>query len=248
METARRRCQPGRPGDRRRRLLRRPSAAAVHGRPRGQSAGLSRPAARSRPGTGLHAEGGERLAGRSVRGRRVQSGSSRRRRRSGGRRRARHRRHGGLGRGRGAGAAARRASGFWCWARRAPSGSVAVQAARLLGAGRIVAAGRDGGAAGAGAPSWAPTRSSTSARRRSRGGVPRCFPGGGPDVVIDPLWGAPALAAMRMAPLNTRLDQPRPVGRRRARRCRPPPSAASGCRSSATRCSRRRSTLWPART
>ena len=84
-------------------------------------------------------------------------------------------------------------------------GSVAVQAARLLGAGRIVAAGRD-------------TERLERARRLGADAVVHigddtdleaafrdAFPDGGPDVVIDPLWGKPALAAMSMASLNTRL-------------------------------------------
>ena len=33
----------------------------------------------------------------------------------------------------------------------------------------------------------------------------KAFPDGGPDVIIDPLWGAPALAAMAAAPANARV-------------------------------------------
>lgn len=84
-------------------------------------------------------------------------------------------------------------------------GSVAVQAARLLGAGRIVAAGRDAGrlerAHRLGADAVVHIGDDTDLEAAFR----EAFPEGGPDVVIDPLWGAPALAAIRMAPMNTRL-------------------------------------------
>jgi NADPH2:quinone reductase len=84
-------------------------------------------------------------------------------------------------------------------------GSVAVQAARLLGAGRIVAAGRDAArlerARRLGADAVVHLGDDTDLEAAFRD----AFPDGGPEVVIDPLWGAPALAAMRMAPLNMRL-------------------------------------------
>jgi NADPH2:quinone reductase len=84
-------------------------------------------------------------------------------------------------------------------------GSVAVQAARLLGAGRIVAAGRDAKrlerARRIGADAVVEIGDDASLEDAFR----QAFPDGGPEVVIDPLWGEPALAAMRMAPLNMRL-------------------------------------------
>jgi NADPH2:quinone reductase len=84
-------------------------------------------------------------------------------------------------------------------------GSIAVQAARLLGAGRIVAAGRDAErlerAHRLGADAVVHIGDGTDLEAAFR----EAFSDGGPDVVIDPLWGAPALAAMRMAPMNTRL-------------------------------------------
>jgi NADPH:quinone reductase-like Zn-dependent oxidoreductase len=83
-------------------------------------------------------------------------------------------------------------------------GSVAVQAARLLGAGRVVAAGRD--------------RERLDRSRRLgadavvdlgaddlEGAFRSAFSDGGPDLVIDPLWGPPALAAMMIAPVGMRL-------------------------------------------
>lgn len=83
-------------------------------------------------------------------------------------------------------------------------GHVAVQAARLLGADRVVAAGRD------------PERLE---RVRELGAdevvvlgdddpaaaFAAAFPDGGPELVIDPLWGTPALAAIRNAPVGMRL-------------------------------------------
>lgn len=83
-------------------------------------------------------------------------------------------------------------------------GSVAVQAARLLGASRVVAAGRDH------------ERLERSLRLGADATVAlgegdaaedfkAAFPDGGPDLVIDPLWGPPALAAIGIAPIGMRL-------------------------------------------
>ena len=83
-------------------------------------------------------------------------------------------------------------------------GSVAVQAARLLGASRVVAAGRD-------AERLERARKlGADAVVALDGGDPAeafraAFPDGGPDLVIDPLWGAPALAAIAIAPIGMRL-------------------------------------------
>jgi len=85
-------------------------------------------------------------------------------------------------------------------------GSVAVQAAKVLGAGLVIAADRD------------PVRLE---RLRDRGadaivtltpdgditGDCRAVVGGGVDVIIDPLWGSPALGAMRAAARGARLVQ-----------------------------------------
>jgi NADPH2:quinone reductase len=84
-------------------------------------------------------------------------------------------------------------------------GSIAVQAARLLGASRIVAAGRDPQrlerSRGLGADAVVELRPDSDMERAFR----EAFAEGGPDVVIDPLWGAPALAAIAAAPLDTRF-------------------------------------------
>jgi NADPH2:quinone reductase len=83
-------------------------------------------------------------------------------------------------------------------------GNVAVQAARLLGAARIVAAGRDRerlehcrelGADDVVALGDDDLQEAFRA----------AFPDGGPELVIDPLWGAPALAACSIAPIGMRL-------------------------------------------
>jgi NADPH:quinone reductase-like Zn-dependent oxidoreductase len=85
-------------------------------------------------------------------------------------------------------------------------GSIAVQAAKVLGAGRVVAADRD---------------ADRLARQRERGADAtvalspgtdlaasfREAAGGGVDVIIDPLWGAPALAAMQAAAHGARHVQ-----------------------------------------
>jgi NADPH2:quinone reductase len=80
-------------------------------------------------------------------------------------------------------------------------GTIAVQAAKLLGAGRVVAAARDADSLrrvadlGADATvdlSGEPSVAELSARIRDAAG-------GGVDVTIDPVWGVPALAAMGAA-------------------------------------------------
>jgi NADPH2:quinone reductase len=86
-------------------------------------------------------------------------------------------------------------------------GQIAVQGARLLGAGRVVAAARDG-------------ESLDHARHRlgadavvelaGEGDLTERFKeaaGGGYDVVVDPLWGEPALAALAALNVEGRLVQ-----------------------------------------
>ena len=109
-------------------------------------------------------------------------------------------------------------------------GSVALQAAKLLGAERVVAAGRRREALdrslelGADA---AVTLDDLAAGFDDDAG---------PTVVIDPLWGEPVAAAAHVAAPapESSTSASRPGRRRRSRR---PPSAASSCRSSATRTS-----------
>ena len=84
------------------------------------------------------------------------------------------------------------------------TGNIAVQAARILGAGRVVAAAR-------------PSERLDRLIERGAdavvelGGDPtdaiRAATDGGPDVTVDLLWGEPALAAMRAAALHARHVQ-----------------------------------------
>ena len=79
-------------------------------------------------------------------------------------------------------------------------GQVAVQAAKLLGASRVVAAGRNphglARAAELGADATVRLGEEGDLAERFRGGSRRR---GGFDVIVDPLWGEPALAAMEAA-------------------------------------------------
>jgi NADPH:quinone reductase len=83
-------------------------------------------------------------------------------------------------------------------------GLVAIQAAKLLGASRVVAAGRDRSrlerAQQLGADAVVELEDG-KLEDAFRG----AFPDGGPDLVIDPLWGPPALAAMNIAGDGMRL-------------------------------------------
>jgi NADPH:quinone reductase-like Zn-dependent oxidoreductase len=85
-------------------------------------------------------------------------------------------------------------------------GEVAVQAARLLGAGRVVAAGRRADrlrrAEQLGADATvdvSDTQAHPAALREASGG--------GFDVIVDPLWGAPALAGLHAAAHGARFVQ-----------------------------------------
>jgi NADPH:quinone reductase-like Zn-dependent oxidoreductase len=89
-------------------------------------------------------------------------------------------------------------------------GQVAVQAARLLGAGRVVAAGRDpellahaAGALGADAT----VDLSTARSVDELAGAFRDAAGGEIDVVLDPLWGVPGAAAVEALGTGGRLVQ-----------------------------------------
>ncbi len=83
-------------------------------------------------------------------------------------------------------------------------GQVAVQAAKLLGAGRVVAAGRD-------AEALARTRDLGADETVELGGDDvadrlRAAAGGdGPDVIVDPLWGEPARMASEAAAPRARI-------------------------------------------
>ena len=86
-------------------------------------------------------------------------------------------------------------------------GLVAVQAAKTLGAGRVVAAGRNAAglarAAGVGADATVELRGQDGLADEFR----EAFDGQGPDVVIDPLWGDPAAAAIDAARPFARIVQ-----------------------------------------
>lgn len=86
-------------------------------------------------------------------------------------------------------------------------GLVAVQAARLLGAGRVVAAGRraDGLARAIGAGADAAVR--LGAHEDLAGALREACGGEGPTLVIDPLWGEPVVAAMKAAAPGARIVQ-----------------------------------------
>ncbi|MDX6547498.1 MAG: hypothetical protein QOG33_1048 [Gaiellales bacterium] len=84
-------------------------------------------------------------------------------------------------------------------------GSIAVQAARLLGAGRIVAAGRDAARLERARRLGADAVVAIGDGGDLEPAFQTAFPDGGPDVVIDPLWGAPARAALRVGAMGMRL-------------------------------------------
>lgn len=80
---------------------------------------------------------------------------------------------------------------------------VAAQAARLLGAGRVIAAILDGERPPPGADrvvTRTPGEDWAAGFRDASGG-------GGADVIIDPVWGAPAVAALKAAAPGARLVQ-----------------------------------------
>jgi NADPH:quinone reductase-like Zn-dependent oxidoreductase len=88
-------------------------------------------------------------------------------------------------------------------------GQIAVQGAKLLGAGRVVAAGRDAEAleraTGLGADATVVLSSDADADALT--GAFREAAGGDVDVVIDPLWGEPAVAALDALRVGGRLIQ-----------------------------------------
>jgi NADPH2:quinone reductase len=84
-------------------------------------------------------------------------------------------------------------------------GTIAVQAARLLGAGRVVAAGRD--AAGLRRAAELGADATVDLTVDDLPAALREAAGGGVDVTIDPLWGAPAVAALQAANVGARHVQ-----------------------------------------
>lgn len=87
-------------------------------------------------------------------------------------------------------------------------GQIAVQGAKLLGAGRVVAAGRDAeGLARASALGADATVLLDGRDGESLTAAFRAAADGDVDVVIDPLWGAPAAAALGALGLHGRLIQ-----------------------------------------
>ncbi|PZQ97651.1 MAG: hypothetical protein DI533_10770 [Cereibacter sphaeroides] len=87
-------------------------------------------------------------------------------------------------------------------------GSIAVQAARLLGAGRIIAAARSAkgleAARALGADATVALDSDDAELLATRF---RDASGGRIDVIVDPLWGVPALGALKAATAGARLVQ-----------------------------------------
>jgi NADPH:quinone reductase len=85
-------------------------------------------------------------------------------------------------------------------------GRVAVQAARLRRAARIVAAGRSPGGLEDARELGADATVEIGAGDLAQG-ITQAFEGDGPTVVIDPLWGEPAAAAIRAAARGARIVQ-----------------------------------------
>ena len=93
-------------------------------------------------------------------------------------------------------------------------GLVALQGARILGAGRVVAAG-GGRRRSSGRGGWARTRSCRLEEDDLAEALREACGGEGPSLVVDPLWGEPVVAAARAAAPGS-ADRPhRPVGRSR---------------------------------
>jgi len=78
-------------------------------------------------------------------------------------------------------------------------GQVAVQAAKLLGASRVVAAGRSAAGLERAAALGADATVSLTDAGDALADAFRDAAGGGLDVIVDPLWGEPGLAAMEAA-------------------------------------------------
>jgi len=88
-----------------------------------------------------------------------------------------------------------------------PVGQIAVQAARLLGAGRVVAAARSEQGLTRAAELGADATVRIGAVDDLAEALRAAAGGEGPDVILDPLWGEPAVAALRAAAPGARLVQ-----------------------------------------
>jgi NADPH2:quinone reductase len=86
-------------------------------------------------------------------------------------------------------------------------GQIAVQAARLLGARRVVAAGRDAEGLGRAMELGADVTVRLGDQDDLAGALREAAGGEGPNVIIDPLWGEPSVAAMQAAAPRGRLVQ-----------------------------------------
>lgn len=86
-------------------------------------------------------------------------------------------------------------------------GRIALQVARLLGAGRIVAAGRDTTALDRLADLGADATVAIADLESLIDDLRRACDGDGPTLVLDPLWGEPAVAAVTVAAPGARLVQ-----------------------------------------
>lgn len=86
-------------------------------------------------------------------------------------------------------------------------GSIAVQAAKLLGAGRVVAAGRDAEGLERAARLGADATVDLTATDDPTAAYVEAAGGEGPDLILDPVWGEPGLAAMRsLAPFGRHVQ------------------------------------------
>ena len=88
-----------------------------------------------------------------------------------------------------------------------PVGQIAVQAARRLGARRVVAAGRDSEGLGRARELGADATVRLGDQDDLAGAFREAAGGEGPNVIVDPLWGEPAVAAMHAAAPRARLVQ-----------------------------------------
>jgi NADPH2:quinone reductase len=86
-------------------------------------------------------------------------------------------------------------------------GLVAVQAAKLLGAGRVIAAGRRSEGLQRAQEAGADATVQLDGSDDLAGELRRACGGDGPNLIVDPLWGAPAAAALVAAAPQARLIQ-----------------------------------------